>query len=285
MAPELFNAATEAGKQSLKHFVTVSYAALTGRGQDGVERDTVSAFVVSIYGVTFLVTAGHAIDQIKELIDNGVPIQNIRIHDLWSSDIVKPYPALLLPFVRQHWASITAEDGTDFGLIMIPELLSVALEQNGVVPIDENHWAAVDDEPFDAYAVAGLPASARTFQRVDPERLGIKQTVYVLPCLPESDPPAVLSRGPSRFFAKIMIDPDSDAWSKIGGDIVGMSGGPVVGVRWVRGSTFQHAVVGVQSAWDKTTRVIAACRIRSFLHSVQVYLTGAAIAFRQRPPA
>jgi hypothetical protein len=95
----------------------------------------------------------------------------------------------------------------------------------------------------------------------------IKQTVMVLALAEELNPPEVLLKPFPRFYAKILTPENSPDWQAMGRDIRGMSGGPIIGV--LRDDFgLRYWVIGIQSGWVDTRRVIAASYLQQFLQFV-----------------
>ena len=62
----------------------------------------------------------------------------------------------------------------------------------------------------------------------------------------------------NQFYAKLHDDEDG-----IVVDINGMSGGPIFGLKYVDGK-LKYQVIGVQSGWYQSKRIITACPFSSF---------------------
>jgi hypothetical protein len=51
-------------------------------------------------------------------------------------------------------------------------------------------------------------------------------------------------------------------------DVDGMSGGPIV-MLWKANEAWKYSVIGIQSAWYRSARIIAACPFSSFTEALE----------------
>jgi hypothetical protein len=79
--------------------------------------------------------------------------------------------------------------------------------------------------------------------------------------------PEELRQSHSRFYGRLDIDENAPLWEQIGGNIEGMSGGPVLGISH-GADGLRYWVIGIQSGWLRSQRIIAACNFQAFARYV-----------------
>lgn len=261
---------------ALRHYVPFSYYAkspeiMAARG--GMAQPCIcSAFILESRDVWCLVTAGHVIDEIEAERKQGIEQVNFRLWDGWGHDArfrdYIPFDYNEAPKIRMY------QDGLDYGLIPLRALHVSALQANGVVPIGASHYAADWPIEFAGYAMIGTPGTTVSLEHRGGRSTQFNHSVSVIPLEKVLNPPAELIQAAPRFYGKILVPEDSDDWQAIGKDISGMSGGPVIGVR--RGQEgLKYWVVGVQSGWLESSRIVAACYFQAFAQFVDARLAEA----------
>jgi len=254
---------------SLRHYVPFSYYARSAEimaARGGMAQVCIcSAFVMQVRQIWCLVTAGHVLDEIDRERQAGIELVSFRLWDGWTMGAKYrsyiPFDFDTAPKFRVN------QDGMDYGLIPLRQLLVENLAANGVVPIGEEHYEKKWPENFDGYAMIGTPGTTVNLDRHGERSTKLSQSICVIHLAEEPNPPQELVKPFPRFYARILVPEDSQEWRAIGGDIRGMSGGPVIAVRR-DGNGVHYWVVGVQSGWLESQRTIAACHFQTFANYV-----------------
>jgi len=259
----------------LRHYVCFSYYARSPEifaARDGMAYPCFcSAFVMESRGFWFLVTAGHVLDGVEEERKQGIEHASFRLFDGWGAEAVDrhyvPFDYENAPKHRIH------EEGLDYGLVLLGPNAVANMQANNVVPVSEAHYEKIWPERFDGYAIVGTPAATVELKRHGERSTLLRHSVVIIQVAAEPNPPAELIQPQDRFYGRIATPEDSSEWQAIGGDIRGMSGGPILGVR--RDDKGLHYwVVGIQSGWLESKRIIAACWFQRFAQFVGQMLDG-----------
>lgn len=218
-----------------------------------------SCFVVEVEGHWILITAGHVIEEMRAAIDAGALLHDFNLHDkLAGNDFPFSVP---YHFDVEDWAAIDL-DGADYAAAPLSMLFTAALMSGGIRPIEENAWGQDPLEQYPYWLLVGIPAE--TLSESHGRQL-LKLTV--MPLAP-SEPPANAALGqPGRkVFAKLITQPGLDG--AIVDDIAGMSGGPVFGLR-PNDHRMLYWIIGVQSSWYPSSRVVCFCPALPFLIAIK----------------
>ena len=78
------------------------------------------------------------------------------------------------------------------------------------------------------------------------------------PLIPADAPALADEKVQNQFYARLV-----DGSEQFVKDVDGMSGGPIFTFKNING-TWKYSVIGVQSAWYQTSRILAACPFLSF---------------------
>lgn len=215
---------------------------------------TFSAFVVSISGASWsLMTAGHAIRDMEKLVQNGHDLRNWHIDD---SPVAMPPEGFSVPleWAPEYIGTLYDENrGVDFALIPLNSLQQASLASNGVLPITE---AQVDfPDGFVRWYVLGLPAAAA---KEDYRRQVVSKNFLGLPVEPLHERPhdwPTVEQKDMLYGQLIPVgNPEIDSI-----DIPGMSGGPVIGLRLDESGQSEWKLIGIQSGWLRSRRIISVC--------------------------
>lgn len=258
---------------AMRHYVPFSYymkSAEIMAARDGIALPCVcSAFVLEAREVWCLVTAGHVLDDIEAERHRGIEQVNFRLWDGWSHEARFKDP---IPFDYDEAPKVRLNgEGLDYGLIPLRPLHVAALQANGVVPIRASHYAPTWPGEFGGCAMIGTPGSMVQLEPRGGRSTQLSQTVCVIPLASVSDPPPELVQENPRFYGRILIPEDSGEWQALGKDIRGMSGGPVIGVRRDQ-EGLKYWLVGVQSGWLESSRIVAASFFQAFARFVDARL-------------
>lgn len=217
------------------------------RGQpDATGGIAFSAFIMSVRGLWFLVTAGHIIEDINTRLGRGRELRYAKIVDAWSEGNIDknaiPFPDIIdqsrIPQGYVHQEST----GLDYAWFFVPRYYRHLLEANGIVPLDEEAWRAVPEQ-LDAYGAFGFPDRCVIQSHDDAGAYrGLRIRPLLIPYSPEPNPPADFRLKYRRLFFWPSGQPDGSV-----SRVDGMSGGPVFGYS-MQGNEARLWLVGVQSA-------------------------------------
>jgi len=140
--------------------------------------------------------------------------------------------------------------GLDYAAVALHPIYVRQLQAGAAVPIGNDAWGDHVTE-HDFWALVGIPSETVEY---DLETM-ISGRVIVMPLEAAEEPEAAGRTAENKFFARIK-DPGAVA------NIDGMSGGPVFSLKKIEGM-WRYKIIGVQSSWYPSARVIAACPIAS----------------------
>jgi len=223
---------------------------------------SITAFVISVRDVWFLVTAGHVLRDVEERLKTGRQIVKSRLIDGFGTD--ETLPPIVFAFEDMpKWHVFS--DGLDYALIALRPLDVENLIAGGVEPLSEGSWTDMPEE-LDAYYLLGFPKQATDTtvdSRPDGGMVNVSTGTPLLPLRPITDPPEEMKLDAERFHAEVMLPAGSgDGADVCLTDISGMSGGPVFAIAHDGKKTLRYWVVAVQSSWLESSRILAACPIK-----------------------
>jgi hypothetical protein len=238
-------------KAAGRHLVTLS-CMQTPPGSSTEHPVFFSGFVILVEGVWFYVTAGHVLRCIRSAMDAGSKFDIWRLGDQTARGPFKEI-GIPLAFSSEQWIELEDEAiGLDYAALPLRDLYRQALERGGVVPIPKDGWSDYVTE-YDQWVLVGVPGETVTH---DGKSVMTAKVVSV--ALIETDTPeGAGTRAENQFYAKLI-----DGSEAVVKNVEGMSGGPIFATKKVE-DTIGYKVIGVQSAWHPTTRVIAACPLSS----------------------
>jgi len=232
-----------------RHFVTLS--CVQRRPGTTEERLFVfSGFLVEAAGVWFYVTAGHILRDIRKSLARGDTFDIWRLDDQTAGNRFNG-AAIPYAFDIERWLVIEDEEvGLDFAVVPLDTYYCRHLKAGGAVPIDKIAWGDHVTE-HDQWALVGIPSESVAYDK----KTIITGRIAVMPLEPADEPPGAGRKAENQFYARI---------KDLGNvkDIDGMSGGPVFSLKKIDG-TWKYKVIGVQSAWYPSARIIAACPFAS----------------------
>jgi hypothetical protein len=204
----------------------------------------VSAFVVSVKGVWFLITAGHILKDIQDGVPKGQVLTDFFINDAWGPQSTnKPIPFDFKSAIKSFWQD--DQIGVDYGAIRLRPNYRELLKAGKIEPFVEHTWVS---PPTDIgwIFMMGFPSQ---FERIEGDNHTVNCVMLPLALIPEPDE---LKVDVPRMYAAL---PDR-LLAAIGGqeltDLDGMSGGPVFGGKKVKGR-MKYWLLGCQSATNKIT--------------------------------
>lgn len=206
----------------------------------GQYRMALSATLFSYRGIVTLATAGHILEQIKAIVDNGYTVK-LNLIDAWSKGAINNDP-IPLPFdIEDCW--FTNNDGIDIGFIPLRQNTVDLLIANNVRLINESHWAVKpNDDKFDICAALGLPVDQFTANASENEAaLCISPTMVRLEHK-FGIPNSVKNDAPAFWYGRV---PENEI-HKMPFKLNGLSGGPVFGFKRNNDQSIQLYVIGWQ---------------------------------------
>jgi hypothetical protein len=230
------------------HFVslTVHCTPVTASG-DRAGEDVIaaySAFVIDIFGVWCLVSAGHVIS------DSETGIEK------------KP-----TPFTYQEHQKIHVDrDGIDICLIPLRDFYRDSLKANGIAPIPCVMWDQSVPE-CDEYALLGAPMeTTRPIAETERRGPGLSVLLAMVPLEPRPLPAErVLSTAP-RFCGELLDGGELKS-------VKGMSGGPILGIRHSGTNIVRsYSCLAVQSSWHEPSRLVFGTPVGMIVHFVKTEL-------------
>lgn len=249
--------------------LTIRYTLLDNRGKAyGKERFLAySGFVMSINGIWSLVTAGHVLKSLDDYLANKqIKIVSCSLVDYFGKGAAVRSPT---PFPIEDTPKAYIDDadlGLDIGLIYLRPLIQQGLEANHILPIREENWVRQHTVEFQAYTLLGFP-SELVNQHTKPVDPGEPMNAVVAPVIigtkrienPDTELPSSVKIPPSKFpwFIGQLIPPQTP-------NIVGMSGGPIFGLRGTSDGGLRYWVVAMQSRWFEQCRIILGCPVPIF---------------------
>ena len=229
---------------------------------------SVSAFVISVRDIWFLVTAGHILRDLDGRLKAGRRIVNSRLMDGLASQESLPAIPFMLGDTLQWYVY---EDGLDYALLPLRPTFALQLIAGGVSPLAEPAWTDIPDS-LDGYFLLGFPeqgAEITVTSNGGKGNVNVSLGTPLLPIHPVDDPPDVLKCDAERFYARVPVTTGNvDGKTITLTDIDGMSGGPIFAVKKTDKERFRYWVVAVQSGWAPKSRVLAACPIQPLVDAI-----------------
>lgn len=213
----------------------------------------VSGFAMSFGESWFMVTAGHVLEDLDELIDQKyVKVVDSFIVDSLGSQ-AKHTDHIPYTYEKEkrgyHYA-----DGLDFGLIALGLHERQLLEANGIVPVAIENWISIDLDRCTGFMLLGIPASLVGLEK-NGQMTGINigTALYTVKRLTEPPPGA-----DQTIFERFMGD-----LGKEHSPLKGTSGGPILGFFRDNDDNLCYWVVALQSKCIKN-RYIFGCPLKLF---------------------
>ena len=235
-----------------RHFVTLSCVQHRPES-DETHIHIFSGFFVAVKGEWFYMTAGHILRDIRSAIEGGSTFDVWRFGDQTAGN---RFQDMAIPYafdIEQWFVLEDAEAGLDYATVHIGGLYRKQLEAGGVTALDKNAWGDHLSE-HGHWVLAGIPKETVSY-----DGKTVISARFVMAPLTSADAPESAGRkAENKFYAKLADDSE-----RCVNDIDGMSGGPVFTLRLVD-ETWKYKVIGVQSAWYPSSRVVAVCPFATF---------------------
>lgn len=212
-----------------------------------------SGFLMEVKGEWFYMTAGHILRDVRTALQSGSTFDIWRLGDQTAGnrfqDTAVPYA-----FDIDQWFVLEdADSGLDYATVHIGGLYRKQLEAGGVTALDKNAWGDHLTE-HDHWALAGIPKETVSY-----DGKTVISAKFVMAPITSCEAPQLAERTvQNKFFARLADDSEHFVQ-----DIDGMSGGPVFLLRLVDGN-WKYKVIGVQSSWYPSSRIVAVCPIATF---------------------
>lgn len=272
----------ELGEQYLhplhRHFINITYRDhRPGAVQDNggtLPMYHFSAFVVQIDNDWIAVTAGHIFGALKEAIARGAMPRDWAIDD--STVNPNPHPGTHMKvlyniaFDPERDVIYFDDDvkGMDYAAFKLGPLAVEAMQREGIRPIPEEIWSRTDLEDFPYLLLVGTPSEL--VERANGQALAKRHaTIHVIrrgSPAPGFDPTPY-----PRLYAEVDFDStDHDGPF----NLVGMSGGPIFGIKSPLEQIEDYRLIGVQSSqqWERVKpagNVIAFCAAQPFIKALK----------------
>lgn len=241
-----------------RHVVPVFF---TLQKEQDTQNFVLTAFVLSISDQWFLITAGHCIRCIENLVkDHGYEIARCLLIDSLGSGAVHRE---LIPFGYQESQPTYLSDGYgfDYGVMVLSPYYKQLLEANKVEALSERVWK---EQPakVDFHLLLGIPAE---FVQVDLECLRLVPTLRPVTAL-DQRPEGFADVEATLFYGRIALGEDVHS-------IEGMSGGPVFAFHQNEQGELRYWLIALQSSWLPKSRFVAACPTKLLGHFLEELTT------------
>jgi hypothetical protein len=215
-----------------------------------------SCFVMSFGERWFLVTAGHVLKELEELLEHPrVRLIQSCLIDALGSDAIHNSN---LPFTYDKSNRFYIDqDGLDFGLIPLSHNHRQLLEANRVVPVAVENWINQDIDRCHGFLLLGIPVDwVSHAQSPGGYRLGIETLLVSIKRLTEPPP-----RAETTMYERFIGDLTKPADMQHG--LEGTSGGPIFGFYDDDNGQLRYWIVALQSSClDK--RYVFGCPVKLF---------------------
>jgi len=229
-----------------------------------------SGFLLRYNSYLLWITAGHVIDQIKRILsDKSLSVIRVRWADGVDIPRAEALPADPFDIGRNSFSLL--HDGIDFGAVLISGLNELNIVTNGRTQImTERAWNLIDEAKPEGYYLLGYPDELN--------ETSIKKTGNQI----NGSAFAGLAYVPIQRIDKIASNENKEFWSKSSAfygqmipfidapdvhleSIVGMSGGPLLGIQRDNEGHIRYYLYGVQSGWLRGQRIIRAESVKQIL--------------------
>lgn len=261
-----------------RHFINITYRDhRPGAVQDNGGTPPMyhfSAFVVQINDDWLAITAGHIFSHLKKAIAHGAVLKDWAIDD--STVNPDPHPNTNMKVVyniafdpdKDVFYFDDDVEGMDYAAFKLDYLAVQAMQKEGIRAIPEDVWNKSDLQDFPYWLLVGTPEELIENPHGQPQ---VKRhaTLHVIP---RSGPaPGFAPTRYPRHYAEVDFgSTDHDGPF----NLVGMSGGPIFGIKSPLEKIEDYRLIGVQSAqqWEHvkpTGNVIAFCAAQPFIKTLK----------------
>lgn len=245
-----------------KHFVTMSCVQRRTGNATEIAR-VFSGFVIDIEGHWFYATAGHIVSDIRRAIECGSEFTTWRLGDQLGQSKAGTR-AIPFEFELDRWRVLYNKRlGFDYAALPLDFLYRLGLEEGGVEAIKRSAWGW-PQQPHKRWFVVGVPSETVKFDG-DTE---LRAQMVMLPMDQVEAPVAAEGMERRWFYAKL-----TEASEDFARDVDGMSGGPIFSVMQDDDGDFHYRVIGVQSAWYRSRRIVAFAPIAAYANALAATLS------------
>lgn len=279
MTPDEFKAELKRNMRDRFPFLSRHLVSLGGTcmplGEDGeptgdAKPFVYAGFILSVRGVWCLVTAGHVMQYLENYRrDSRIGLAGYVLSDRFGPEVNFQND---IPFDYQRRKKFHIDDektGLDFGFIVLSSYYRGLLEKNNISPVPEVDWAQQQKLEFDSYLMLGFqqdfiePHPNESNGEVMPVIAGvIDMDVTKMDSVPE---------GYETIYPRFVGRVSSGVFNLPSG-VIGMSGGPIFGLRFAENS-YSYSVVAVQSCMLRDNRIIFGCPSSVFMPMIEEKLT------------
>jgi hypothetical protein len=204
----------------------------------------VTAFVLSVQQQWFLVTAGHCLQKVDELKEEGYTIQKCYLMDSMGEG-AKHFEPFLFTYELAKPQYVPNSREMDYGIIPLSTYYQDLLSANNISPLNEDVWRLQPNKP-ESFALIGLPEE---FIQRDNNTVGIITILnWIETCeKPEHFPNTDLP----LFYGRIKLHSNQSS-------VRGMSGGPIFAFEQVNGQD-RYWLIALQSSWRDQSEIVIGC--------------------------
>lgn len=235
-----------------RHFVSLSCVQTRPNSDEDIIH-VFSGFVMAVRGEWFYITAGHTLKDVRAALQGGSTFDIWRFGDQTASN---RFQNIAVPYafnIEQWFVLEDANLGLDYATVHIGGICRKQLEAGGVTALDRNAWGDHLAD-HDYWALAGIPKESVFY-----DGKTIISAKFVVVSITYCEAPELAECAvQNKFYARLADDSEC-----IVNDIDGMSGGPVFLLRFVD-DTWKYKVIGVQSSWFRSYRIVAVCPVATF---------------------
>jgi len=226
-----------------------------------------TAFIVSIGDMWVVVTAGHVMDEFRQVIEAGGNCVDWHIDDTMGTNPVSDQPMPFNLAERAHFQIYDQDLGYDYSLLEVKNHERRLLERNRIQAISEQAWTQGMPNEFEGYVLVGFPFE--DIKCTPGRAITRAMTMVHLAQILDGEVPPVLIKTKDGSISRLYFRlPPDDANAPR--SMKGMSGGPIFGYKRCADG-LRYWLVGIQSAVAKSHPIAIACPTRLFFHFVSEY--------------
>lgn len=239
-------------------------------------QEILTGFLLDIGTHVFWVTAGHVIDHLQEML-RASDVSGMKAG--WMDHHEDPNATTMpLDLESTPMYSATQSEGGDWGCIALRPMYREMIASNPrVEALLPAVWRGIDDSHVAGFHLVGMAAELAKHEIVsvrDGKRVWRSEiTTQCLPVerlfIPEPNTDSTFWDHPGDFFGQLTNFADCPIPCDI--NIKGMSGGPVFSIEEEGESEIRYRLVGVQSAWLKTPRIVRATSIHAIAKTIEAF--------------
>lgn len=207
----------------------------------------VTSFVLSVGEQWFLITAGHCIEQITELVTvRGYKITKCLLIDSLGLD-ARHYDPIPFDYGRSQPTHANDHDNFDYGIITLSLYYRQLLERNNIQPLNEEVWK-LQPSKVDFYTLLGVPSE---LVKVVDANIEFAPTLFQVTQL-TARPSGFSETDMPLFYGRVELGHRITS-------IQGMSGGPIFAFKQDSQGQLKYWLTALQSRWLPDSHYIAAC--------------------------